>query len=119
MAYMEIITESLHDVIILRLHGELNSNTAPKVMAFIKKHVTEGKVKIIVDLEQVRHTNSAGLRMLLAAVKETRSRAGDIRLAAVQPDVLKVLNLSGFAAILKIFEDRVTAADSFSPPPPS
>ena len=116
---MEINTESIHNVIILRLHGALNSTTAPQVMAFINKQVAEGKVKIVVDLEQVQTTSSAGLRVLLAAVKETRSRAGDIRLAAVQPDVLKVLNLSGFAAILKIFDDRVTAAGSFSPTLPS
>jgi len=116
---MEIITESIHDVIILRLHGELNSTTAPKVTAFINNQVAEGKVKLVADLEQVRYSSSAGLRVLLAAVKETRSRNGDIRLAAVQPDVLKVLNLSGFAAILKIFDDRVMAAASFSPTPTS
>lgn len=116
---MEIITESVHDVIILRLHGELDSTTAPKVMAFINHRVAEGKVKIVADLEDVRYTSSAGLRVFLSAVKETRARQGDIRLAAVQPDVLRVLNLSGFSTILNIFDDREAAAGSFLAAPPS
>jgi anti-sigma B factor antagonist len=54
--------------------------------------------------------------MLLAAVKETRSHNGDIRLAAVQPNVRKVLSLSGFTTILIIFDVTQSALASFSQP---
>jgi hypothetical protein len=35
----------------------------------------------------VDYTSSAGLRVLLAVVKEARSRGGDVRLAAVRDNV--------------------------------
>jgi hypothetical protein len=37
-----------------------------------------------------------------------------MRLASVQPDVLKVLNLSGFTNILKMFDDLDSAIASYS-----
>jgi len=62
----------------------------------------------------VDYTSSAGLRVLLGAIKETRAQSGDIRLAGIQPDVQKVLNLSGFTNILKVFDDVDAAVASFS-----
>ena len=45
--------------------------------------------------------------------KETRAQSGDMRLSGVQPDVLKVLNLSAFTNILKLFDDLDSAVASF------
>ena len=54
------------------------------------------------------------MSVLLGAIKETRSLGGDLRLAGVQPDVLKVLNLSGFTNILKMFATVDEAVTSYS-----
>jgi anti-sigma B factor antagonist len=61
----------------------------------------------------VDYSSSAGLRVLLGAVKDTRSRGGDLYLVDIQPDVKKVLELSGFTSILKIFTDIESAVDNF------
>ena len=37
----------------------------------------------------------------------------DLRLAAVRPDVFRVLDLSGFTGILKLYENVQAAAESF------
>jgi anti-sigma B factor antagonist len=50
---------------------------------------------------------------LLETVKETRQRGGDLRLAAVQPDVRRVLDLAGFTHILKLYGDIDEAVASF------
>jgi anti-anti-sigma factor len=50
----------------------------------------------------------------LGAIKDTRAQSGDMRLAGVQPDVMKVLNLSGFTNILKIFDAVDAAVASYS-----
>jgi anti-sigma B factor antagonist len=52
--------------------------------------------------------------VLLAAVKATRAKGGDLYLVGVQPDVLKVLSLSGFTSIIKIFSEIDQAVNSFS-----
>jgi len=46
-------------------------------------------------------------------VKEARQRGGDLRLAAVQPDVRRVLDLAGFSGILKLYANVEEAVASF------
>ena len=59
------------------------------------------RVHLVCDFKDVNYTSSAGLRSLLGALKESRRLGGDLRMAAVQPSVLRVLSLSGFASIIK------------------
>ena len=56
------------------------------------------------------------LRSLLGAVKKARSAGGDVRLAAPQPNVLRVLDMSGFTGILKCFDDVPSAVESLETP---
>jgi anti-anti-sigma factor len=110
---MDIKDRQVGDIVIVTLSGSIDALTAPKIAENISGLTSTGKIKLIVDFSGVDYTSSAGLRVLLGAVKETRSQGGDLRLAAVQPDVLKVLKLSGFTNILKLFEDVDSAVASF------
>ena len=111
---MEIQDEQVSDVTVLTIKGSIDAMTAPKITEYIQGLVTKEKVKLIADLSGVDYTSSAGLRVLLGAIKDTRAQGGDMRLADVQPDVLKVLNLSGFTNILKMFDDVDTAVASYA-----
>lgn len=110
---MEIQDRQVGEITILTINGEIDALSAPGITAYINGLVAKGNFKLIADLSGVGYTSSAGLRVLLGAVKETRLRGGDLRLAAVQPDVLKVLNLSGFTNILKLFDSVDSALGSF------
>jgi anti-anti-sigma factor len=46
-------------------------------------------------------------------MKEARQKGGDVRLAGVRPEVARVLELSGFTHLLKLFPDAASAAASF------
>jgi len=111
---MEIQDKQVDGVTVLSLKGSIDAVTAPKVTEFIQGHIVKGNIKLVADLSGVDYTSSAGLRVLLGAIKETRAQSGDIRLAGIQPDVQKVLNLSGFTNILKIFDDVEAAVASFA-----
>ena len=111
---MEIQNKQVNGVTLLVLKGSIDAMTAPKITAFIQGLVSKGNVKLVADLRGVDYTSSAGLRVLLGAIKETRAQSGDMRLAGVQPDVLKVLNLSGFTNILNMFDDVDAAVASYA-----
>jgi len=111
---MEIKDKQVGDVTVISLSGSIDAMTAPKITEYIQARVAGGSVKLVADFKGVDYTSSAGLRVLLGAIKDTRAQGGDMRLAAVQPDVLKVLNLSGFTNILKMFGDVDAAAASYS-----
>jgi anti-anti-sigma factor len=57
--------------------------------------------------------SSAGLRALLATLKEARHQRGDFRLAAVQDNVRQVLEMSGFTGIFQVFPTVEAAVTSF------
>jgi len=111
---MDIKSKQDNDVTILTLNGSIDAMTAPKITEFIQSQIAEGNIKLVADFSGVDYTSSAGLRVLLGAIKDTRSQSGDMRLANVQPDVLKVLNLSGFTNILKMFDTLDAAVNSYS-----
>jgi anti-sigma B factor antagonist len=69
----------------------------------------------VVDLTGVEFMSSAGLRTLLGAVKETRSQGGDLRIASTNPGIDKLLKMSGFHNIAKVFTSNVDAVASFGP----
>jgi anti-sigma B factor antagonist len=111
---MDIQSKQDNDVTVLTLKGSIDAMTAPQITEFIKAQIAKGNIKLVADFSGVDYTSSAGLRVLLGAIKETRAQSGDMRLADVQPDVLKVLNLSGFTNILKMFDTLDAAVASYS-----
>jgi len=111
---MEILDKQINGVTILTLKGSIDAMIAPQITEFIQDQISKGNIKLIADFSGVDYTSSAGLRVILGAIKETRSRSGDLRLIGIQPDVLKVFDLSGFTKILKIFDDLDIAIASYT-----
>ncbi|MEO8432386.1 MAG: STAS domain-containing protein [Acidobacteriota bacterium] len=111
---MEIRFERRESVTIVSIEGSVDGATAPEATASFRGEAQEGRVRLIGDLAGCDYMSSAGLRALLETVKDARRRGGDLRLAAVRPEVLRVLELSGFTGILKVYPDVASAAESFS-----
>ncbi|WP_298932355.1 STAS domain-containing protein [uncultured Ramlibacter sp.] len=111
---MEIHVEHRAPATVVRIVGNVDGLTAEALLAQLQAHVGEGHVYLVGDLSGVGYTSSAGLRALLAVVRDTRSSGGDLRLAAVHAPVLKILELSGFTSILKVFDDVDGAVASYS-----
>lgn len=111
---MDITQSTQNDILIVHISGSMDALTAPKLTEYLMGQIDGGKNNLIGDLENLEYTSSAGLRALLGAVKAARQIGGDFRLAAIQPKVLKVLELSGFTNIIKNFDDVDTAVTSFS-----
>jgi anti-sigma B factor antagonist len=110
---MEILTEQRGQVTVVSIVGSVDGMTAAALTGSFRSQMTGGNVRIVGDFARVEYTSSAGLRALLETVKETRRQGGDLRLAGVQPEVLRVLELSGFTHILKLFPDIESAVASF------
>lgn len=107
------IKPSEHEVTVVEISGSVDSLTAEQLLATLSGQLQAQRVRLVADFSGVAYTSSAGLRALLATVKEARRHGGDFRLAAVQPAVLRVLELSGFTSILKMFGDVDAAVASY------
>ena len=110
---MEVDVRQLEPVTVLAVSGSVDSLTADQLTEALNLHVKAGRIHQVVDFSGVEYTSSAGLRSLLATVKECRRLGGDMRMAAVQQQVQRVLSLSGFSSIIKIYGEAQEAVASF------
>ncbi len=116
---MQIESEPRATALIVAIQGSVDGLTADTLMETLEAYVDDGHTRLVADLSGVDYTSSAGLRALLATVKRARSGGGDLRLAAVQPNVRKVLDLSGFTSILKLYDTVDAAVESFGEAAPA
>jgi anti-sigma B factor antagonist len=110
---IEIDVAQVAAVTIVTVSGSIDSITAESLTQVLNDHVEAGNTKLVVDFSEVNYTSSAGLRSLLIALKSSRKKNGDMRLAGVQKNVMDVLELSGFNSIIKIFTDPAAAVASY------
>jgi anti-anti-sigma factor len=110
---MQVGVEKRGNVTVVSIDGTVDGATAGALVSSLREQVAGGRVHLVGNLAGVDYTSSAGLRALLETVKETRTHGGDLRLAAVRPEVLRVLELSGFTSILQVFPDVDAAVASF------
>ena len=111
---MEIKIEQRGDITVAAVEGSIDAMTSAALGAAFDKEISAGNVKLVADMSEVSYTSSAGLRVLLGATKDSRSKGGDLRLAEVQANVFKVLDLSGFTSILKVLDTLDEAIASYS-----
>jgi len=91
--------------IVVSISGSIDALTGDSLMDTLKEQIDQGNSLLVVDFGQVDYVSSAGLRALLGTLKESRQLGGDLLLADVQGDPYRVLEMSGFMSILKVFPD--------------
>jgi anti-sigma B factor antagonist len=98
---------------IVKVTGSVDALTAAELAKVLTKQVGDGHANLVVDLVGVEFMSSAGLRTLLGAVKDARSHGGDLRITSTNPGIDKVLKMSGFHNIAKVFASQAEAVSSF------
>ena len=80
--------------------GRLDTITAPQLESELRSSL-EGMTELVFDLEKLVYISSAGLRVLLSAQK-TMNKQGTMALTNVRPEIMEILEITGFADILTI-----------------
>jgi len=103
------------NITVISVSGSIDALTAADLTRTIATEIEDGQVNLVVDLIGLDFMSSAGLRALLGAVKESRSQGGDLRIASTNSGagVDKVLKMSGFYNIAKVFASQAEALASF------
>lgn len=111
---MEVTLTERDNATIVKITGSVDSLNAEQLSATFAPSIAQGRVRLVADFSSVNYTSSAGLRSLLGAVKDSRRNGGDLRIAGLQPQVGRVLELSGFTGIIKVFPDVDAAVASYA-----
>jgi anti-sigma B factor antagonist len=100
------------DIVVLRLHGELDLKTAPDLRIRLGDVVRRCDADVVLDLEGVSFIDSTGLAAMLNALRRL-TRAGR-RLAVVAPEgpverILRITRLDSTFARHEFVEDALEA----------
>ena len=116
---MEITSRQITDVTLIQVEGRIDHRTATDFENALKPHLNQclaGEYKkILVDLGGVDFMTSAGLRVLMIAAKTCDKQRGNVTVAALQPGIREIFEISRFDLVLKIFPTVESALESLSP----
>jgi anti-sigma B factor antagonist len=103
---MEVTDEVHGKATVVIAKGRLDSNTSKLLETRLTELASVPAAALVVDLGQVDYVSSAGLRVLLIAVKKVKGGGGKLALCAIQPQVREVFDISGLSAVFSIHPER-------------
>jgi anti-anti-sigma factor len=93
------------------LEGRLDSNTSEALAQQLNNTMDSGQYQLIVDFSQLAYISSAGLRVLLMAVKRVTTESGALILFGMQDHIREVFEISGFLQILTVVGTQLEAEE--------
>ncbi len=111
---MEVQTVDLKRCALVRLNGRVDGAVAPELGSHLRALMDSGRYKIVVNMSGVSYASSAALRELISAWKNCRRwNRGDLRLAEVNANIDKVLDLTGLKTQFMFYSTEAEAVGSF------
>ena len=110
---MDISSENKDNITVVRLEGNLDTNTSTDAQDYLNNAIDGGASKVVVCFDKVDFVSSAGLRVLLATAKKLGGRGGALRVCGLNSTVAEVFEISGFSTILSVFPSETEALSDF------
>jgi anti-sigma B factor antagonist len=98
---IELRTDHSADVAVVRPQGRLTMVHAADLRAVVTEVIADGRNRIVVDLGDCEFMDSSGLGAVVGGLKAARQAGGDLRIAALQPQVMTVLQLTNLDRVLR------------------
>ncbi len=105
-AYLKVTADRDEQRIILRLRGDLDVSNSDDLRAVIDRQLEIGPLPLIVDLSELSFMDCGGMAVLIAARKRLARHGHDLRFAAPQPIVRRLLDLTGMDTLIHLGEDE-------------
>ena len=108
---MIINEERKENTLILKIGGKLDVVNSETLETNLMGHISNGDLKIILDMEELNYISSSGLRILLLGLKKLKHSDGQLVLSNVRENIKKVLDMSGFTNFFEIAESNERALE--------
>jgi len=103
---MHVSQERYADALVLAPVGRIDNSTTDGLRADLNAYVAacrEGGDRLVLDFSKVDYISSVGLRVLMLAAKKVREQEGSIVVAALQPVVREIFEISRFNLVFQCF----------------
>jgi anti-anti-sigma factor len=103
---MNVTSRRFANAVVLRVEGRLDQDTCGdftrELMVYVDAAAREGGA-IVLDLSSLEYISSAGLRCFMLASRQAKSQHGRIVVAALQPMVSEIFEISHFNLVFQVF----------------
>ncbi len=99
---LSLDTRTVGDRTVLRVGGEIDVYTAPRLREQLIQLVDDGVRHVVVDMEQVEFLDSTGLGVLVGGLKRAKTVDGSLVLVCDQPRILKIFRITGLERVFDI-----------------
>ncbi len=96
----------------LTVRGEVDVATSPALQRSLAELVERRPELVVADLTEVSFIDSTGLGVLVDAVQSIRAGGGDLRLVVTQPQIIKLLELTGLDEVFSVASSARDAVTS-------
>jgi anti-sigma B factor antagonist len=110
---VEIKTEQFKRADLIEVSGRIDSSNASEFEDTFNSLTNDGRYNLVLELSGIEYMSSAGLRAMVAALRECKKHRGDLRLANPSPRMKEVLDLAGLDAVFSIYDDATAAVGSY------
>jgi anti-sigma B factor antagonist len=115
---MNVVERRLGNVTVLDLKGRLVFDEGDTVVRDRINHlVDEGRVNILINLQDVTYVDSCGIGVLVAKYVSLRRKGGDLRFVNLTPRSRRLLEITKLMGIFRIFDSEDEAVASFRATP--
>ena len=102
MGDLQVIVSNVDSHHEVRLLGELDMSTAPRLKDELSRLAADGATTVTVDLSDLAFIDSTGLTVLITGLKRFRQEGGDMMLRSPTPATRKVLEITGLTDVFSI-----------------
>jgi anti-sigma B factor antagonist len=115
---MQLTERCVGNAVVLKVSGRIDHASADGFHAALQPHLaqcTAGGTVVVLDFSGVEYISSVGLRVLMIAAKQAKAQRGAIGVAAMQPVVKEIFEISKFTLVIACFEGVRDALAELSP----
>ena len=109
MAELQINSQVISGIPIVSLGGELDSYSAARVSQVLDTLIDAHEPSVLIDVVDLEYIDSAGLGVLVGALKQVGDRAGTLALIGPTADVRRVLHITGLDKLFTIYGNEAEA----------
>jgi anti-sigma B factor antagonist len=116
---VEFTSRKLADVVVAAPVGQVdhvNAMTLQQALTPIIDDAAAARKPVLLDFTGVEYISSMGLRVLMVAAKQMRSRDAPIAVAGLQPAVEEIFEIARFRFVVDVFPSVREALAAMSAP---
>ena len=109
---LDLIVNRVHSIQVLKLTGDVDEFTCAKLRDTIRGLMDAGEFRLVIGVSGVNYIDSSGLGTLVGGLRRVAEHNGGLAISGANPQIERVLSITGLDKILPVFEDDDSAVRS-------